>query len=128
MTDDTDKKIAAPTAAKPPAKVVDAPADSSKKVETDGSKRRAAELAGHLADHRAVVAKAHADHPTPPIKFGRMSRDERRRHNAKREIIAASNRTYHLAVRATVARHRAEEPQPRLQFRYDPSSRGRAAR
>ena len=81
------------------------------KIENDEarSKRRAAELAALVAEHRATATKAHADHPTPRKKFARMSGDERRRWNTKRALIAASSKKYHLAVCAACARHRAED-------------------
>jgi len=123
MTDDTDKKAAAP------AKVASAAAKP--KPETDGERftRHAVELAALLDEHRARVTKAHVDLPTPPKKFGKMTKDERRRWNAKRKIVSDSNRSYHAAVRAAVARHVAEGAgrSPPLEFRYDPRQR-RAAR
>ncbi len=75
------------------------------------SKRRAAELDALRANHAAHVRWAHETHPTPRgVKFGKMTDAERQRYVEKRKVIDAANRDYHKRVRATCARHRAEEP------------------
>ena len=86
---------------KPPEKPVEA--DKNK------SERRSAELGALLDEHKRLVQKAHNDHPTRPIKFTKMTKDEQRHWNMKRGFIDKTNRVYNQAVRDACERHRAEE-------------------
>ena len=80
-----------------------------READEDKSARRRNELEAQLVDHRATVARAHADHPTPPVKFGRMTREDKRRWNEKRRVLDAANRAYFTSVRAICERHGAED-------------------
>ncbi len=103
---DEDVKTAAP----PPEVNEDAkPAAPSPETDDEKAARHRAELAALTSAHKERVARAHADHPTPPgVKFTRLGPADRRRYNRRRAAVDASAREYHLAIRAAVARHQDE--------------------
>lgn len=88
-------------AAQPPAK--------KEEGDADRSDRRKRELASAVDAHMEEIAQANKVFPTPSIPFAAMSDSDKRKAREKLRLIIQANRKYHTTVRATCARHRAED-------------------
>lgn len=92
-----------------PGKQAAVPSPAVKESDVDTSARRKSELEAVFASHQEKVQRAHKAFPTPNIPFAKMSDADKRRAREKLKLIIAANRVYHLAVRTTCDKHRAED-------------------
>lgn len=70
------------------------------------AERQAKELRAHLDEHLDAVKRIHEQHPTPAVKFTRMTREEQIRFRSKQEGLIKANKKYTQNIKRTCAQHR----------------------
>ena len=81
-----------------------------KESEDERFERRKKDMALHLEVHMLNVAEAHEKHPAPLTRdFENWTDAQQRSWNERSKTLASANRAYHLALRATFAKHQEED-------------------